>query len=79
MGIIWTPTRLETANYCIMSFYLKYELHKKGARLPVYAKGSLLHNVAENFWRNLGTEEEVAKKTSHKKYSNHEGFKKYLD
>ena len=75
----WSPTKLNVANSCIMKFYLKYfhPAKPKSLRLSAYVKGSLLHNLIENFWKNNGSEEEVMKKSSKKKYFDAESFAKY--
>ena len=75
--IPWTASRIDIANYCRMRYYLKYVEKESSLRLSAYAKGTLLHDLIENFWNKLGSEEEVAKKSSGKKYSNGEQFTKY--
>jgi len=75
--ISWTASRIDMANYCRMRYYLKYVEKETSLRLSAYAKGTLLHELIEKFWEKLGTEEEVAKKSSKKKYSNAEEFTKY--
>jgi hypothetical protein len=75
--IPWTASRIDIANYCRMRYYLRYVEKENSLRLSAYAKGTLLHDLIENFWNKLGTEEEVAKKASKKKYSNSQEFAKY--
>ncbi len=75
--IPWTATRINAANYCRMQYYLRYIEGEKPLKLSAYVKGSFLHSIIEKFWEKLGTEEEVAKKSSGKKYSNAEEFAKY--
>jgi len=75
--IPWTATRIDIANYCRMRYYLRYVEKESSLRLSAYAKGTLLHELIENFWDKLGTEEEVAKKSSKRKYSNEKEFAKY--
>jgi len=75
--VLWTATKIDIANYCRMRYYLRYVEKEKEIRLSAYAKGSLLHKLIENFWARLGTEKEVAKKNSKKKYSNAEEFARY--
>jgi hypothetical protein len=60
-----------------MRYYLRYIEKESPLRLSAYAKGTLLHDLIENFWKKLGISEEVSKKSSKKKYSNEEGFAKY--
>jgi hypothetical protein len=60
-----------------MRYYLRHVEKESSLRLSAYAKGTLLHELIEHFWSKLGSEEEVAKKTSKKKYSNAEEFAKY--
>jgi len=83
----WSASRIDTANYCNMRYYLKYvDLNKpKSLRLSAYVKGSLLHKIIEDFWTHLGTFEEVEKDKKNnkkkakekKKYYNAESFGKY--
>ena len=75
--IPWTASRIDIANYCRMRYYLRYIEKEAPLKLSAYTKGTLLHDLIENFWMKLGTEEEVAKKSSKKKYSNAEEFAKY--
>lgn len=76
---VWSATRIDTANYCMMRYYYKYRDPSRPAPLYIsaYAKGVLLHRLIENFWIHLGTTEEVYKdKKSRKKASEK---KKYFD
>jgi hypothetical protein len=75
--ISWTASKLDMINYCKMRFYLHSVEHEEPIRLSCYARGTLLHGLIENFWDKLGSEEEVAKKSSGKKYSNAQEFGKY--
>ncbi len=80
--IRWTASRINAANYCRMRYYLRYvdPSKLKPLRLSAYVKGSLLHGLIQNFWKKLGTPEEVAstsKNFKYKKYFNAEGFSKY--
>jgi len=77
--IKWSATRINTANYCRMKYYLTYADpdKPKPLRLSAYVRGSLLHGLIENFWDKLGTPEEVSKKTSKKKYYDAESFARY--
>jgi hypothetical protein len=75
--ISWTATRIDAANYCRMRYYLRYVGGETPLKLSAYVKGSFLHSVIEKFWEKLGTPEEVAKKSSGKKYSNEQEFAKY--
>ena len=75
--IPWTASRIDIANYCRMRYYLRYVEREASLRLSAYVKGTLLHDLIENFWNKLGAEEEVAKKSSGKKYSNEKEFSKY--
>lgn len=76
--IPWTASRIDVANYCRMRYNLIYIEKEKPLRLSAYAKGILLHNLIEHFWDKLGTEEEVTRKSSGKKYSNAEEFTNYV-
>ena len=81
MDFYWSSTKVNTANYCGMRYYLRYMAGKKSARLSAYVKGSLLHSAVEHFWDRLGTPEEVAstsKQFKDKKYSDAAGFVKHL-
>lgn len=73
----WSSSRVNSANYCGMRYYLKYMLGKEELRLSAYVKGSFLHSLIENFWDRLGTPEEAAKKSSGKKYSDAKSFVDY--
>ena len=78
----WTASRINAANYCRMRYYLRYcdPLRPKPERLSAYVKGSLLHNLIENFWLRLGTPTEVkstSKVFKHKKYFDAQSFAKY--
>ena len=78
----WTASRINAANYCRMRYYLRYvdPSKPKPARLSAYVKGSLLHDLIENFWKKLGTLEEVVSKSKNfkdKKYFDAESFSKY--
>ncbi|HLC86990.1 MAG TPA: PD-(D/E)XK nuclease family protein [Candidatus Nanoarchaeia archaeon] len=73
----WSASRIDCANYCRMKYYLKYVERYTPLRLSAYAKGSLLHELIENFWGRLGTEEEAGKRSSTKKYFDAETFAKY--
>lgn len=80
--IKWSASRINTANYCRMRYWLKYvdPSKPKSLRLSAYVKGSLLHDLAQNFWKKLGTPEEVkstSKKFKDKKYYDAESFSKY--
>lgn len=75
----WSASKIDTANYCMMRYYLKYldPLKTKPLKLSYYAKGKLLHELIEKFWSRLGTSEEVEKdKKSRKKAGEN---KKYYD
>ncbi len=74
--IKWSPTRVDAANYCTMRYYLKYVLRETPLVLPEYLKGKLIHELIENFWKNLGNSGELGK-TGGKKYSNAEEFSRY--
>lgn len=76
----WSSSQVNTANYCRRRYYLNYidPDKPKPLRLSVYVKGSLLHQSIEKFWDRLGTPEEVAKKSSGKKYYDAESFADYL-
>ena len=72
-----SASMIADANFCLMRPYLKKVMGEKPERLSVYEKGTLLHELVENFWNFLGTEEEVSKKRAKKKYSNADEFAKY--
>lgn len=72
-----SASKIIDANYCKMRYYLKHVLHEKADRLSVYEKGIVIHDLIRNFWKRLGTAEEVSKKSSKKKYSNSEEFAEY--
>lgn len=63
----WNYSRIDTLNYCLRRFYLRYKLHEPSLRLSAYVKGSLLHTAIEKFWDYYGTEEEVEKDKNDKK------------
>ena len=78
----WTASKINAANYCIFRFWLRYfdPLKPEPLRLSAYVKGSLSHDLIENFWKRIGTPEEVAstsKKFKDKKYFDAESFSKY--
>ncbi len=77
--IKWSATRINVANYCRMRYYLNYvdSDKPKPLRLSAYVRGSLLHALIDNFWDKLGTPDEVAKKSSGKKYHDAESFSNY--
>jgi len=77
--IKWSATRVNTANYCRMKYYLAYvdPDKPKSLRLSAYVRGSFLHKMIEKFWARLGTPEEAAKKSSLKKYYDAESFGDY--
>src|SRR3989344_259489 len=77
--IEWSSSRIDAANYCKMRYWLRYvdPLKPEPLRISAYAKGSLLHDLIEKFWLRLGSEEEVARKSSKKRYSNPGEFAKY--
>lgn len=78
MVVFWSPTRIDYANYCKMRYWLRYVEKEDALRLSAYVKGGLLHDSIEKFRDKLGTEEEVSKKSSKKKYSNREQFARHL-
>ena len=41
----WSASRIDTANYCNMRYYLRYvdPIKPKSLRISPYVKGSLLH------------------------------------
>ena len=59
----WSASRIDTANYCNMKYYLRYidPIKPKSLRISPYVKGSLLHKIIEDFWDHLGTFDEVEK------------------
>ena len=75
----WSASRIDTANYCMMRYFLKYIDPTKPAplRLSAYAKGGLLHKIIENFWKKLGTQEQFEEDKKHKKNAGER--KKYYD
>jgi len=81
--IRWSASRINSANYCGMKHWLTYEdpAKPKGLRLAVYVKGSLLHNLIENFWKRNGNslEEVTSGKKQFKeiKHFDAESFAKY--
>ena len=74
----WSASRIDTANYCGMKYFLKYidPTKPKPLRLSAYAKGGLLHELIENFWIKLGTQEQFEKDKKSKK--NAGKIKKYF-
>ncbi len=48
----WSASRIDTANYCDMKYYLKYVETPRPASLnpSAYRKGSLFHSSIETFW-----------------------------
>ncbi len=64
--ILWSPSRIDAANYCRMRYYLKYIEHNQGLQLSAFLKGGLLHELIENFWNRLNV-----------KYSDAGEFAKY--
>jgi hypothetical protein len=84
-GVYWSASRIDVANYCRMRYQLRYIEKRKSLRLSVYTKGSLLHKLIEDFWKDLGSKDEVLgdKKNSKKKakekkkYYDQETFGKY--
>jgi len=78
----WSATKVNIANFCTMRYYIIYGLHEKSLRLSAYVFGSELHNLIENFWKRLGSPDEVistSKKFKDKKYFDQESFSKYLE
>ncbi len=83
----WSASRIDTANYCNMKYYLRYidPIKPKSLRISPYVKGSLLHKIIEDFWDHLGTFDEVEKDKKNnkkkakekKKYYDAESFGKY--
>ena len=83
----WSASRIDTANYCNMKYWLRYvdPIKPKPLRISPYVKGSLLHKLIEDFWQHLGTFDKVEqdKKNSKKKakqkkkYYNAESFGEY--
>jgi RecB family exonuclease len=73
----WSSTKVNTANYCHMRYFLRYIMHNQPQRLSAYVRGSLLHALIENFWEKLGTLEQTQKKSLKKKYHDAETFGKY--
>lgn len=83
----WSASRIDTANYCNMRYYLRYvdPIKPKSLRISPYVKGSLLHKLIEDFWQHLGTFDEVEqdkkntkkKAKQKKKYYNPESFGEY--
>ena len=45
----WSATKIDSANYCMMRYYLKYvdPLKPKPLKLSSYIKGRLLHGLIE--------------------------------
>lgn len=74
----WTATRIDTANYCRMRYWLNYVEHAIQTRLPAFPKGHVFHEGVEYFWPRLGTKDEVVKRRNGKKYHDAESFSKYL-
>ncbi len=81
-----SASSINTANYCMMRYYLRYfdPRKPKPLRISPYAKGSLLHQIIERFWNHLGTPEEVEadkksrkKAVEKKKYHDAESFGDY--
>lgn len=85
MSFYWSATKLNAANYCRMRYWLRYVKGEPELRLSSYVKGSLLHELIENFWKSLGNIEQVEadrrcskKKASEKKhYFDAESFVHY--
>ena len=83
----WSASRIDTANYCNMRYWLRYvdPIKPKPLRISPYVKGSLLHKLIEDFWQHLGTFDEVEqdkkntkkKAKQKKKYYNAESFGEY--
>ncbi|MEK6926694.1 MAG: PD-(D/E)XK nuclease family protein [Nanoarchaeota archaeon] len=59
----WSATQVDAANYCKRRYYLRYVLHEPDEYLSVFLRGTVLHDLVENFWKKLG-----------KKYDNSESF-----
>ena len=66
--IKWSASRIDSANYCRMRYYLKYNTKEKSGNLSVYEKGRLLHDIIEHFWPRKGTEEQFEKRKKTKKH-----------
>ena len=47
----WTASAISSANYCGMRWWLEYVKKVERARLSVYEKGTVLHELIENFWK----------------------------
>ena len=78
----WSATKINVANYCTMRYFLRYVRGVEPLRLSAYVKGLMLHNIIENFWRRLGSEDEAkstSKKFKDKKYFDEDSFVKYVE
>ena len=63
----WSPSKISSANYCGMRWFLEYVKRTPRKRLSFYEKGGFVHEeMAHKFWDRLG-----------KKYDSPETFKKY--
>lgn len=76
-----SATQINVANYCDFRYFLRYVKGVQPLRLSAYVRGSLLHQLVENFWKRLGTEEQVeidkkrrVKAAEKKKYYDAESF-----
>ncbi len=77
----WSATKFNAANYCDMRYYLRYKARFPSLRISAYVKGSLLHELVENFHKSLGTREQVessSKKFKDKKYHDANSFTEHL-
>ena len=76
--IVWSPTRISMANSCGMRYFLRYMAKEPSLRFSVYAKGSVLHSLIENFWSKLAKPgEQVSRTGKGPRYSNSDEFADY--
>jgi len=80
--ILWTPSRIDSANYCLFRYYIEYILKKRAQTNTTLVSGNIIHKLNENFWDKLGKPEEIkinkkGKVVSEKKYSSQEQFVNY--
>ena len=56
----WTATRINSANYCGMRWFLEYVAHAPKKKFSFFEKGKLLHDMIDNFWIRLGDKYKTA-------------------
>lgn len=79
-GLVWSATRVNTANYCTFRYWLRYcnPDSPPPAKISAHEKGKFFHRLIEHFWEDLGTKDEFEnKKKTGKKYYDPASFVKY--